>query len=81
MLFLFFSFSFFKDEEMNRFKERRDPIENRWTPDASKRRIQRRRTSSRRRKPLLSFITERDKNTNTRAAQNTERFNQLHTHA
>ena len=58
LLDLFFSRSrCFKDEEMNRFSKRGDPIENRRTPDASKRSIQRRRrrTSSPRRIRKPSF--------------------------
>ena len=68
---------------MNRFSKRGDPIENRRTPDASKRSIQRRRrrrtTSSRRmRKP--SF-TERQKRKHARSARVKKRFTQLQKYA
>jgi len=72
LLDLFFSRSrCFKDEEMNRFSKRGDPIENRRTPDASKRSIQRRRrrrTSSSRRMRKPSF-TERQKRKHARSAR------------
>ena len=73
LLDLFFSRSRrCKDEEMNRFSKRGDPIENRRTPDASKRSIQRRRrrrrTSSSRRIREPSF-TERQKRKHARSAR------------
>ena len=72
LLDLFFSRSrCFKDEEMNRFSKRGDPIENRRTPDASKRSIQRRRrrsTSSSRRMRKPSF-TERQKRKHARGTR------------
>ena len=86
LLDLFFSRSrCFKDEEMNRFSKRGDPIENRRTPDASKRSIQRRRrrsTSSSRRMRKPSF-TERQKRKHARSARVKKRFTQLqkYTHA
>lgn len=79
LLDLFFSRSrCFKDEEMNRFSKRGDPIENRRTPDASKRSIQRRRrrTSSSRRIRKPSF-TERQKRKHARK----KRFTQLQKYA
>lgn len=84
LLDLFFSRSrCFKDEEMNRFSKRGDPIENRRTPDASKRSIQRRRrrrTSSSRRMRKPSF-TERQKRKHARSARVKKRFTQLQKYA
>ena len=84
LLDLFFSRSrCFKDEEMNRFSKRGDPIENRRTPDASKRSIQRRRrrrTSSSRRIRKPSF-TERQKRKHARNARKRGSLNFKNAHA
>ena len=81
LLDLFFSRSrCFKDEEMNRFSKRGDPIENRRTPDASKRSIQRRRTSSSKRMRKPSF-TERQNRKHARSARVKKRFTRLQKYA
>ena len=70
LLDLFFSRSrCFKDEEMNRFSKRGDPIENRRTPDASKRSIQRRRRTSSSRRTRKPSFTERQKRKHARGTR------------
>ena len=70
LLDLFFSRSrCFKDEEMNRFSKRGDPIENRRTPDASKRSIQRRRRTSSSRRIRKPSFTERQKRKHARGTR------------
>ena len=82
LLDLFFSRSrCFKDEEMNRFSKRGDPIENRRTPDASKRSIQRRRSTSSSRRMRKPSFTERQKRKHARSARVKKRFTQLQKYA
>ena len=82
LLDLFFSRSrCFKDEEMNRFSKRGDPIENRRTPDASKRRIQRRRRTSSSRRIREPSFTERQKRKHTRNTSKRGSINFKNAHA
>ena len=72
LLDLFFSRSrCFKDEEMNRFSKRGDPIENRRTPDASRDGAFKDEDEEdlHRREECERLLSRRDNNANTRAAR------------